>query len=415
MTRTLRRALLAGLLLAPFAATPAMAQSPTLEGTTITNTASASWTDANGNTYTPATASVSVTVGFKAGPDVVSAATATPSSPSPANELPFTITNGGNGVDQFSVSTTAGAGVTITGYKVNGTTYATLAELNAALAAINVNPANAPAAAGNVVVTVVYTVAPGQGGQTIPVSLTATSVRTTSVSDDASTNVQPAVAGAVNVTPDAGSTNRLPSGTGPTTYTETYTVQNTGNASDTYNLALTTTGGATVSIVSVNGTAGTGSSVTVAAGGNATISVVYTVSNSAVAGTTADLVLTATSANTASQSDSGTRTVRVIRATISMTKEVFEDNQTTAAATVVPQQYIQYRITITNTGEAPATLTGSSYGVTDALPSQVSYVSASGDAAGWQITETAGTVTAKLDGTLAPSASRHFWIRVRVK
>jgi len=134
MTPILRRLALAGLLLAPLAATPALAQTPTPEGTTITNTATATWSDANGNTYTPATASVSVTVGFAAGVDVVSPATATPLSPSTANEQAFVINNGGNGVDSVSVSTTAGAGVTITGYKIGSTTYATLADLNTALA-----------------------------------------------------------------------------------------------------------------------------------------------------------------------------------------------------------------------------------------------------------------------------------------
>jgi hypothetical protein len=45
----------------------------------------------------------------------------------------------------------------------------------------------------------------------------------------------------------------------------------------------------------------------------------------------------------------------------------------------------------------------------------VTYVSTASDAAGWTISETAGTVSASLTGTLAPAASRYFWIRVRVK
>ena len=59
-----------------FAAAPAMAQTPTAENTVITNTATVSYTDANGNTYTPVDASVSVTVGFQAGVDATVAATA---------------------------------------------------------------------------------------------------------------------------------------------------------------------------------------------------------------------------------------------------------------------------------------------------------------------------------------------------
>lgn len=428
MNKTLRRVALAGLLLAPFAARPAHAQvTPTPEGTTITNTASATWTDANGNTYSEATASVSVMVGFKAGPDVQSPVSVTPPSPSTANELPFTIVNTGNGTDSVTVSTTAAAGVTITGYKIGSTTYGTLADLNAALAATPISAVTASSPAGSVTVTVVYTVAPGRGGQTIPVSLTATSRRTPAVpgaTDTSSTNVLPAVAAAVVVTPDGGTVDRLPSGTGPTTYTETFTVQNTGNRDDTFSLSASA--GTILNIVSVNGTAGSSGSITVPAAtgttsGTATVDVVYTVSNSAAAGATESLVLTATSTNDATKSDPGNRVVRVIRAAISMTKEVFADNQTTAIGgplssdRVLPGQFIQYKVTVTNTGGAAATLTGTGFGITDALPSQVTYVSTSTDAAGWTITQSSGTVSAMLTGTLAPGASRFFWIRVQVK
>jgi uncharacterized repeat protein (TIGR01451 family) len=273
-----------------------------------------------------------------------------------------------------------------------------------------------------VVVTVVYTVAPGQGGQTIPVSLTATSRRTPAAagaSDSSSTNVLPAVAAAVVVTPDGGTVDRLPSGTGPTQYTETFTVQNTGNRDDTFTLAASA--GTILSIVSVNGTAGSGGSIAVSAGGTATVDVIYTVSNSAAAGATESLVLTATSTNDNTKSDPGNRVVRVIRAAISMTKQVFQDDQTTAIGgplssdRVLPGQYIQYRVTVTNTGGAAATLTGTGFGITDALPSQVTYVSTSADAAGWTISESGGTVSASLAGTLAAGASRFFWIRVQVK
>ncbi|HEY0036736.1 MAG TPA: hypothetical protein VGB66_08620 [Longimicrobium sp.] len=415
MTRILRRVAFAALLLAPFAAA-APAQAQTDEGTVITNTATATYTDANGNTYTPVTASVNVTVGYKAAPDVTSPASVTPSSPSTENEIAFTIANKGNGADSVTVSTTAASGVTITGYKIGSTTYATLAELNVALAGTSIDKNT-----GTAVVTVVYTVAPGQGGQTIPVSLTATSRRTpaaTGASDASTTNVIPAVAASVVVTPDAAAVNRLPSGTGPTTYTETFTVQNTGNRSDTFTLSAGSSDGTVVSIVSVDGTAGTGGSITLAPGASGTVTVVYTVSNSAAAGATSTIGLTATSGNGASQSDSGSRVVTVIRAAISMTKQAYLDNQTTelvSADRVLPGQYIQYKITVTNTGGAAATLTGTGYGISDPLPSQVTYVSSAGDAAGWTLSESSGTVSAALTGTLAPAASRFFWIRVQVK
>jgi uncharacterized repeat protein (TIGR01451 family) len=417
MNKTLRRVALAGLLLAPFAARPVHAQvSPTPEGTTITNTASATWTDANGNTYSPATASVSIMVGFKAAPAVQSPVSVVSSSPSSGNELQFTISNGGNGTDSVTVSTTTAAGMLITGYKIGSTTYANLTALNVALAAYPIS------AAGNVVVTVVYSVETGRGGQTLPVSLTATSRRTPAApgaSHSSSTNVLPAIAAAVVVTPDGGTVDRLPSGTGPTQYTETFTITNNGNRDDTFTLSASA--GSIVSIVSVNGTAGSGGSIPIAVNSSATVDVIYTVSNSAAAGATESLVLTATSGNDATKSDPGSRMVRVVRAAISMTKEAFQDDQTTpiggplTSSRVLPGQYIQYKVTVLNTGGAAATLTGTGFGITDALPSQVTYVSTSADAAGWTISQSSGTVSASLTGTLAPGTNRFFWIRVQVK
>jgi uncharacterized repeat protein (TIGR01451 family) len=404
MTPILRRLALAGLLLAPLAASPALAQSPTPENTVITNTATATWSDANGNTYAPATASVSVTVGFSAGPDVVSAATANPASPSTGNELAFTVTNAGNGTDQFSVATTAGAGATITGYKLGATTYATLAELNAALASTDVT------AGSSVTVTVVYTVANGAAGQTIPLALTATSVRDGTRSDTSSTDLVPPFAGGVSVTPDGAAVSRLPSN--GTQYTAQFTVTNNGNASDNFTLAGAASNGAVLSIVSVNGTAGASGSLTLGVGASQTVDVVYTVATGTV-GSSANLQLTATSGTDGSTSDAGSYAVTVIGAGVSMAKEAFRDNQTTAIGggdRVLPGEYIQYRITVTNTGAA----TASNVSVSDPLPAQVTYESTSGDAAGWTISESSGTVTAGL-ASLAAGESRFFWIRVRVR
>lgn len=405
MRPILRRLALAGLLLAPLAASPALAQAPTPEGTVITNTATATWTDANGNTYSPATATVSVTVGFAAGIDVSSAATATPLSPSTANEITYTIANVGNGADPVSVSTTAGAGASVTGYKIGATTYATLAELNTALAGMPVS------AGGNVQVTVVYTVAAGQAGQTIPLTLTATSTRTPAVSDASTTNLSPIAVAGISVTPDGGTVSRMPSN--GTQYTATFTLTNPGGVAGTFDLAASTTNGAVLSIVSVNGTAGAAGSVTVGAGGTQTVDVVYTVANGAAAGATADLQLAATSSTDPGTTDTGSYTVTVIRAAVSMAKEVFRDDQTTAIGggdRVLPGEYIQYRITVTNTGGTAAT----GVSVSDPLPAQVAYQSTSGDAAGWTISESGGTVTAGL-ATLAPAESRFFWIRVQVR
>lgn len=405
--KTLRRVALAAALMAPFAITgrAAAQTSPTPEGTVITNTATASWTDANSNTYTAVTASASVTVGFLAGPDVTSPATVTPASPSTGNELGFTVTNTGNGVDSVTAAFTVGTGVTVTGYKVGSTTYATLAELNAALAATPIT------AGSSVTVTVVYTVAPGRGGLTTPVTMTATSRRTPASSDASTTNVIPPVAAGVAVTPKGTTVQRLPSN--GTQYSQTFTVQNNGNASDTYTLAASASTGAVLSIVSTNGTAGTGGSITLASGASTTVTVVYTVGNVA-AGSAEDLRLSATSTNSATTTDQGYFTIQVVRAALSMSKTAYRDNQTTAITAsdrVLPGEYIQYKISVTNTGGAAA----QTVAVSDPLPSEVTYVSASGDAAGWTLSESSGTVSASLTGTLANSATRFFWIRVRIK
>jgi uncharacterized repeat protein (TIGR01451 family) len=420
MERTLRRIALAGAFLVPLAAVPAHAQGPTPEGTVITNQATASYTDANGNSYTDVTASVNVTVGFLAGPDVSSPATVTPASPSTGNELAYTITNGGNGTDQFSVGTSAGAGVTITGYKLGSTTYTTLAELNTALAGTNV------AQGGTVTVTVVYTVAPGQGGSTIPVSLTATSIRDDTKSDSSSTDVEPPVSASVNVTPDGATVSRLPSN--GTSYTATFTVQNTGNASDTYSLGAVSGNTGVVTIDGISGTGVSGGQVTVAAGSSATVTVTYTVEDVA-AGSTSTITFTATSGNDGTESDDGSLTVTVIRAALSMTKVAYKENQTTvidpaaaAAAdrTVIPGETFYYLITVTNTGAAAA----SDVEVTDVIPAELragfAAAAASDNVGDFDFVYDAATftLTATLNGTLAasgdPGDSASFWIEVTV-
>jgi uncharacterized repeat protein (TIGR01451 family) len=404
-----RRVVLAGLLAAPLFAVPLRAQAPTPEGTVITNTATASWTDANSNTYTPVTASTSVTVGFSTGIDVTSPATATPSSPTTGATLSFTINNIGNGTDSVTVSTTAGTGLTITSYKIGATSYASLAALNLALSGMAIN------AGTNIVVDVIYDVAAGRGGLTSAISMTATSRRQPGASagtDVSSTNVTPGVSSGVNVSPDGGTRNRLPSN--GTTYTETYTVQNTGNSSDVFNLLASLVPGGTITIVSVNGVAGASASITLASGASQNVDVVYTVANAAAAGTTEQLRLRATSTNNAAINDLGDVTVTVVRAAVAMTKEVYRDNKSTtiaAADRVVPGEYIQYKITVSNTSSVVA----NSVQVTDPLPGAVAYDSNTPDAAGWTISVSGANLTADLSGSLAAGASRFFWVRVRVR
>lgn len=424
MERTLRRIALAGALLVPLAAVPAHAQGPTPEGTVITNQASASWTDANGNSYTPATASVNVTVGFLAAPDIAGPATATPASPSTGNAVSYTITNQGNGTDQFSFSITAESGLTVTGYAIGATNYATLADLNTALAATNL------AYGQTVTVTVRYTVAAGQGGQNLDLTPTATSVRDNTKSDNTTTVVTPPVSRGASTTPSGassgGSVSRLPSN--GTTYTETYTLTNTGNASETYSLTPGSSDGTVVTVGTISGTGVSGGQVTLAPGESVTISVTYTVAN-VPAGSTSNLTLTATSTTDATVTSTGTVAVTVIRAAVSMTKVAYKSNQTTvidpaaaAAAdrTVIPGETFYYLITVTNTGQASA----SSVQVSDVIPAQFrtgfSAAAASDNTGDFNFAYNAGTftLTATLNGTLAasgnPGDSASFWIQVTV-
>lgn len=380
-------------------AVPASAQTvPTPEGTVITNTATVTYTDANGNAYTPVQASASVTVGYQGGLDVTSAASVTPAAGSTGNTLAFTLANTGNGTDRYSVTTTPGANITITGYRIGATDYADLAALNAALGTTDV------AMSTNIVVTVVYNVALAAAGTSTSIQLEASTARVPAITDAATTSIDvPAVTG-VTVTTGVPAINRLP-GTG---YTVTYTVTNTGSAAVTFNFTTGVTGD-----VSVTGTSD--ASELIAAGGTHDVTVTYTVATTAATGSTPTVTLTATDAGAPANTANATQTITVVRANVTVTKEVFRDDGTTAINNttdrVLPGEFIRYRITVSNAGGAEPAQTIS---VSDALDIQLLYVSNTPDAAGWTIGEAGGTVTATL-ASLAPGTSRHFWIRAQVR
>jgi len=383
------------------------AQSPTPEGTVITNTASVSFTDANGNTYSAVTASVSVTVGFVAGVDVAGAASATPASPSSANTLTFTIQNIGNGTDKVQVAEAISVGgvITVTSYVHNATTYATLAALNTALSGANITQGS------TIAVQVKYDVAANKGGVATNYTLTGTSVRDNAVTDNQVTTITPAQTYAVAVTPDGGQNlQKLPSN--GTNYTFTFTVTNNGNGSDNFNLLASNTGSA-ITVVSVNGVAGTSTSVTIAAAASLNIDVVYSVGNVA-AGTTDNLKLRATSVGDNAKTDDGTADLTVIRPAITVGKAAYRDNQTTLLGptdVVLPNEAIQYKISVTNGGASGA----ASVAIADNLPAELTFLSATGDLAGWTIGNVGNNVSASLSGTLAAGATRFIWIRARVK
>lgn len=400
---------LAALALALVGVGPLSAQTP--EGTVITNTATVTYTDANGNSYSPVQGQVSVTVGFTAGIDVVAAsATETPTAPSTDNTLSFTINNVGNGPDTVQVSESNSDPSVITNlrYQIGAATYTTLADLNTALASTEVAEIS-----GSVTVDVLYDVPAGVGGSSSTYQMTATSVREPTVSDTDQTVVSPPFTGNVAVTPDGGQgVENLPSN--GTQYTATFTVENLSTGPDTYDLAATNPNAA-ISIVSVNGDAGVSSTLSLNSGESQTVDVIYTVADVA-AGTQDTVFLAAASQTDGSVTDDGFVDMTVVRPSLTITKEAFRDDQSTvigAGDEVLPGEYVQYRITVENTGTAPA----ADVQVTDALPAEVAYMSAAGDGGtpAWSLTESSGTVTGTLPSALANGSSRYFWIRVQVQ
>jgi uncharacterized repeat protein (TIGR01451 family) len=384
------------------------AQSPTPEGTVITNTATVSFTDANGNTYSAVNASVSVTVGFVAGVNVSGAAAATPASPSSNDALTFTIQNIGNGTDHYQVAENISVGgvITVASYGFNSSTYASLAALNTALAAANVTQGS------SITVTVTYNVAANKGGVATNYTLTATSGRDGTVNANKLTVITPSQTFAVAVSPHGGQNlQQLPSN--GTNYTFTFSVTNNGNGSDNFNLVASNSGSA-ITVVSVNGVAGTSTSVTIAAATSTNINVVYSVGNVA-AGSTDNLQLRATSAGDNTKTDQGFADLTVVRPAIAMTKGAYRDDQTTVintTDTVLPNEAIQFKITVSNSGASAA----ASVQIADAVPAQMTFLSATGDVpANWSISNTGNSVTASFTGTLAAGASRFIWIRARVK
>jgi uncharacterized repeat protein (TIGR01451 family) len=390
-------------------AQPATAQTP--EGTVIRNIATVTFTDANNNAYAAVADTVDVTVGFAAALDVTGAAAVTPASPSTANVLTFAIGNIGNGTDSVSVGETISvAGViSVTGYQINGvgTVYASLAALNTALSAVAI------AQGGSITVDVIYDVLAGQGGSTTNYTLTATSRRDGAVNDAATTAINPVQTFGVAVTPDGGQLlQHLPTNAAPA-YQFTFAVQNTGNGTQNFNLTASSPGSAVITIVSVNGTAGTTSTLAaLAAGASQNVIVEYTIA-SVAAGSTDTLYLTASPAGDPGTTDDGFADVTVIRPALAIVKEAWlGDRSAQIAGDVLPGDFIEYNVTVTNTGTAPA----ASVVVTDALQvADVTYISNENTGGAWtSISFSSPTVTATLNGPLAAGGSAEFWIRVQV-
>jgi uncharacterized repeat protein (TIGR01451 family) len=379
------------------------AQTP--EGTVITNTATVSWTDANGNAYAPVAGSVNVTVGFQAGIDVVAGGDVTPASPSSGNSISFTVNNIGNGDDNVTVDTTfttAGV-VTVTGWQLDGTPYGDLPALNAALAGATI------AAGNNVLIEMVFDVNAGQGGQSVDYTLTATSVRTPATDDSDVVNIAPPAVYAASVTPD-GSQNLLHLPTNGTNESFTFRVTNTGNITEDFDLTASNPGTA-ITVISVNGNPGTTDQINLAPAAFLDIVVEYQVGDVPVG--TADTLVLAASPVSAPVNDDGFADMTVIRPVLTITKAAYRSDQSTVinpGDTVLPSETIWYLVTVTNNGTTDADVVH----VDDLLPGEVTLQSTAANVGVWTITTAGNDVDADLTGTLAPTNSVSFWIEVQI-
>lgn len=168
--------------------------------------------------------------------------------------------------------------------------------------------------------------------------------------DDKSIQVIARIYGA-SVTPDTIRVSRLPSN--GTNYTATFTVTNTGNGTDSYDL-LTTTPLTAITVISIAGTGVTQAAnpdsarlgVTAVAG-SALITVTYSVGNVA-AGATDTLIFRARSVGNSTFSDDGRVELTVIRPGVSILKGVSPNG------TQQPGTDLTYTVTVTNAGSAPA-------------------------------------------------------------
>lgn len=430
MRRMMTQAVATALVLTASAASSAWAQAngtPTRAGTEIKNTATASFTDANGNTYNDVTAEVTLVVAFVAGPTVDGPTAApTPTSPSTGNRLTYTLINMGNDFDGFQLTVTPGPGITVTGYEFNGTVYPDLASLNTELAKVENRVDYVGNADGNptsLEVVVIYDVAPNQGNTTITVE--AGSTRDGGSVGIEGTDIYPVATYAVVVDWVDSLQARLPSADPATQiYEAHFTVEVPATASGgTFDLAVVASH-PELTIVSVNGTTGSNGTVAVASGSTETVVVRYTIASNAAAGLEAVLTLTATLQVDPVINSSASTIVRVIRPAITFTKAAHLDdgsgNAPAAAqisSEVEPGAVIWYRLTVTNANAdaAPAV----DVKVEDVLPDALEFLAVVAEVGNWTFsTDQSGavtTVTATLNGQLAVGGSASFLIKVRVR
>ena len=391
------------------------AQTP--EGTVIHNMATATYTDANNNTYAAVSGSVDVTVGFLPGIAVTDLTPSpSPASPSTADTLHFVVANPGNGTDSVAISdniSVAGI-ITVTEYRYAGTSYATLADLNLALSGVGIPEA------GSIAIQVIYDVALNKGGLNTHYTLTATSRRSPSTSDNKFSSITPSQVFCIGscsgggggggggssdgvIVNGAHDLQKLPGNN----YTITFTVANGGNGTDQVDLIAWHRPAGHLTILSVNGVAGDSARITLGPQSWQTISVVYNVADQVGAVDSLDLKGRSVGDPTASSHDYAR--ITVVKPNLTLSKVAVFDDGSPITSTVLPGQIVRYRVTVTNDGTTDAT----SVQVTDALPAQVTYLTG-GITTGWTVSVSGQNVTADYNGLLAAGASVTFELRVNI-
>jgi hypothetical protein len=405
-------------------------------GTTITNTATATFTDTQGNTYDPVSGSVDVVVGFKAGIMVSNIGGPYTVESGEATYVRWEIMNTGNGDDTPNISAPVLTGgfytevqYCFTHYNADGTEKT--AEVCSSDFGTLVFPVLAPGE--YLVLDVKYTVAPGYGGTTGTVELSAASTEDGTVTDSAGpTDVTVTLAGAVTVTPDDQAVSQLPSnpdGTaGNTTmvYTATFTVTNGYTGTITFDIdgAFTGTAFATVGspYLCSDGTKTAITTLQLLSGASRDVCVDYQVDDVA-GGTEGSITLTATYGM---DSDPGSYDVTVIRPVLSITKTAYYDNagvmggvidNTNEAARPKPGDVIWYTIEVSNgnSSSAPASIE-----ISDPLPAQVTATGTyySGDEPVgkplWNFTGTTDTLLKAALTELGPGDARVITFKVTI-
>lgn len=345
---------------------------------------------------------------FEAATDLAVTKGVSNATPAEGAAISYTVTVSGAGADgatSVTVSDVLPAGVTYQSSSASQGSYAS---------GTGIWTVGTVASGDTATLTLSVTVNSGTSGSTITntASLASlTEAEWSTANNTASTAITVQAGVSVVVTPDGGQNlERLPSN--GVSYTFTFTVQNTGGAAGSFDVLASTPGSLVITIVSVDGVGGDSTRlVSLGAGASQAVAVVYTVADVA-AGARDTLQLRGRSVSQPAVLDDGSADVTVVKANLTISKQAFRDDQTTpvGAGNVAPGEYVQYRVTVTNSGTASA----SNVHVDDLVPAQETFVSAAGDAAGWTFVNTGNDVDADLSASLAVGASRFFWVRVRV-